>query len=283
MTTEATTELTPEQIWDELDKEKSTPVEDVHAEPKAQPKQEEPAAKPEAAPEAAPAQPAADDPYAGLPEVVKNTIVGLQTQVGSLQQRVRQAEGRVGELNGTVKQWTTAPRGPSPAETAADRSAWLDNAVRHVAEAIAFGFDDAPARAAVADERTHHLDEGVARELRIGEGAAVRARTHVHLRPVVRLREGYSTDGGELVRLRGLVSSYLDAGAHGLVLGFLNGLGEVDAGVIIHESQLTYREEGLHKVVDFGELWKERDGLPVPLTLRHFGSTEAGGFGEAVK
>jgi 1,4-dihydroxy-6-naphthoate synthase len=43
--------------------------------------------------------------------------------------------------------------------------------------------------------------------------------------------------------------------------------GEVDAGVIIHESQLTYREEGLHKVLDFGELWKERDGLPVPLGL----------------
>ena len=43
--------------------------------------------------------------------------------------------------------------------------------------------------------------------------------------------------------------------------------GRVDAGVIIHESQLTYRAEGLEKVVDFGELWKERDGLPVPLGL----------------
>jgi 1,4-dihydroxy-6-naphthoate synthase len=43
--------------------------------------------------------------------------------------------------------------------------------------------------------------------------------------------------------------------------------GEVDAGVIIHESQLTYREEGLQKVLDFGELWKERDNLPVPLGL----------------
>ena len=43
--------------------------------------------------------------------------------------------------------------------------------------------------------------------------------------------------------------------------------GEVDAGVIIHESQLTYREEGLEKVVDFGELWRDRDGLPVPLGL----------------
>ena len=43
--------------------------------------------------------------------------------------------------------------------------------------------------------------------------------------------------------------------------------GEFDAGVIIHESQLTYREEGLVKVLDFGEIWKERDGLPVPLGL----------------
>src|SRR5262249_54725070 len=43
--------------------------------------------------------------------------------------------------------------------------------------------------------------------------------------------------------------------------------GEVDAGVIIHESQLTYREEGLAPIVDFGELWQTRDGLPVPLGL----------------
>lgn len=43
--------------------------------------------------------------------------------------------------------------------------------------------------------------------------------------------------------------------------------GEVDAGVIIHESQVTYVDEGLTKVLDFGELWEERDGLPVPLGL----------------
>ena len=43
--------------------------------------------------------------------------------------------------------------------------------------------------------------------------------------------------------------------------------GEVEAGVIIHESQLTYRAEGLVKVLDFGERWQERDGLPVPLGL----------------
>jgi 1,4-dihydroxy-6-naphthoate synthase len=43
--------------------------------------------------------------------------------------------------------------------------------------------------------------------------------------------------------------------------------GEVEAGVIIHESQLTYGEQGLVKVLDFGELWQERDRLPVPLGL----------------
>jgi 1,4-dihydroxy-6-naphthoate synthase len=43
--------------------------------------------------------------------------------------------------------------------------------------------------------------------------------------------------------------------------------GEFAAGVIIHESQLTYHDEGLVKVVDFGELWRERDHLPVPLGL----------------
>jgi 1,4-dihydroxy-6-naphthoate synthase len=43
--------------------------------------------------------------------------------------------------------------------------------------------------------------------------------------------------------------------------------GEVEAGVIIHESQLTYAAEGLIKVLDFGELWQERDRLPVPLGL----------------
>ena len=41
----------------------------------------------------------------------------------------------------------------------------------------------------------------------------------------------------------------------------------VAAGVIIHESQLTYAAEGLVKVLDFGELWDARDRLPVPLGL----------------
>jgi 1,4-dihydroxy-6-naphthoate synthase len=41
--------------------------------------------------------------------------------------------------------------------------------------------------------------------------------------------------------------------------------GEVDAGVIIHEGQLTYAREGLHNVVDLGVWWKQEHGLPLPL------------------
>jgi 1,4-dihydroxy-6-naphthoate synthase len=42
--------------------------------------------------------------------------------------------------------------------------------------------------------------------------------------------------------------------------------GDVDAGLLIHEGQLTYQDEGLQKIVDLGEWWSERTGgLPLPL------------------
>jgi 1,4-dihydroxy-6-naphthoate synthase len=42
--------------------------------------------------------------------------------------------------------------------------------------------------------------------------------------------------------------------------------GKADAGLIIHEGQLTYEAEGLKKLVDLGEWWGERTGgLPLPL------------------
>jgi 1,4-dihydroxy-6-naphthoate synthase len=41
--------------------------------------------------------------------------------------------------------------------------------------------------------------------------------------------------------------------------------GRLAAGVIIHEGQLTYAEEGLHAVVDLGAWWREETGLPLPL------------------
>jgi len=41
--------------------------------------------------------------------------------------------------------------------------------------------------------------------------------------------------------------------------------GKADAGLIIHEGQLTYHDHELHKVVDLGEWWKRTTGLPLPL------------------
>ena len=39
----------------------------------------------------------------------------------------------------------------------------------------------------------------------------------------------------------------------------------VEAGLIIHEGQLTYREQDLHLVVDLGQWWMKETGLPLPL------------------
>ena len=41
--------------------------------------------------------------------------------------------------------------------------------------------------------------------------------------------------------------------------------GDVDAGVIIHESRFTYRQLGLHQVLDLGAWWETVSGLPIPL------------------
>jgi 1,4-dihydroxy-6-naphthoate synthase len=41
--------------------------------------------------------------------------------------------------------------------------------------------------------------------------------------------------------------------------------GSVDAGLIIHEGQLTYASQQLHKIVDLGEWWYQQTFLPLPL------------------
>ncbi len=39
----------------------------------------------------------------------------------------------------------------------------------------------------------------------------------------------------------------------------------IDAGLVIHEGQLTYRSQDLHLIVDLGKWWMEQTGLPLPL------------------
>jgi 1,4-dihydroxy-6-naphthoate synthase len=41
--------------------------------------------------------------------------------------------------------------------------------------------------------------------------------------------------------------------------------GRADAGLIIHEGQLTYARSGFQKIVDLGQWWKHETGLPLPL------------------
>jgi len=41
--------------------------------------------------------------------------------------------------------------------------------------------------------------------------------------------------------------------------------GKYDAGLIIHEGQLTFQNQGLHLAVDLGVWWQDRTGLPLPL------------------
>lgn len=41
--------------------------------------------------------------------------------------------------------------------------------------------------------------------------------------------------------------------------------GKYEAGLIIHEGQLTYDKSGLHRIVDLGRWWQQTTGLPLPL------------------
>jgi 1,4-dihydroxy-6-naphthoate synthase len=41
--------------------------------------------------------------------------------------------------------------------------------------------------------------------------------------------------------------------------------GKYEAGLIIHEGQLTYDKSGLHRIVDLGKWWRQTTGLPLPL------------------
>ena len=41
--------------------------------------------------------------------------------------------------------------------------------------------------------------------------------------------------------------------------------GKYDAGLIIHEGQLTFDRAGLHRIVDMGKWWREKTGMPLPL------------------
>lgn len=94
--------------------------------------------------------------------------------------------------------------------------------------------------------------------------------TSIQIRPMLRLRAGFSTDGGEVTRLKGLASAYMDAGADGVVLGFLNAANQLDVGVITElmgEAEVPYT---LHRAIDHcldqRRAWQSVKQLPGTLT-----------------
>ncbi len=104
-------------------------------------------------------------------------------------------------------------------------SALLEVAVLHPADA-----GRAEAGGADRVELASALEEGLSPEpALVGQ---VRRATSLPIRVILRLRAGFSTDGGEVVRLQGLLSAYRAVGADGVVLGFLNGHTEIDVAVV---------------------------------------------------
>lgn len=63
--------------------------------------------------------------------------------------------------------------------------------------------------------------------------------------------------------------------------------GEVDAGLIIHESRFTYRSHGLRRLVDLGDWWERSTGFPIPLggivVRRDLGVAAAGRVDRAIR
>lgn len=107
-------------------------------------------------------------------------------------------------------------------------------------------------------------DDGLSPEPRTVE--KVRRATSIQMRPMVRLRAGFGTDGGEATRLKGLIAAYLDAGADGVVLGFLNGVNGIDTHTVtelVGEGEFPWTfHRALDHCLDQDRAWADVRTLP---------------------
>ena len=118
--------------------------------------------------------------------------------------------------------------------------------------------------AAVGDRYTL-LRSGAA--LGHGVGPLVVARTAVSLEEAVRGRvaiPGKETTAYRLLRLAAPHLGQVTELRYDQILRAVE-TGDVDAGLIIHESRFTYADHGLVKVIDLGDWWEHETRLPVPL------------------
>ena len=118
--------------------------------------------------------------------------------------------------------------------------------------------------AAVGD-RYRLLRSGAA--LGQGVGPLVVARTSMSIEEAVRGRlaiPGRETTAYALLRLAAPPTGEVVELRYDRILRAV-AAGDVDAGLIIHESRFTYAEHGLVRVADLGDWWEQDTGLPVPL------------------
>ena len=118
--------------------------------------------------------------------------------------------------------------------------------------------------AAVGD-RYRLLRSGAA--LGEGVGPLVVTRTPMSLEEAVRGRvaiPGRETTAFNLLRLAAPSLGDVVEVRYDRILDAVSN-GDVNAGLIIHESRFTYQDHGLHKAVDLGDWWTNETGLPVPL------------------
>jgi len=100
-----------------------------------------------------------------------------------------------------------------------------------------------------------------------GVGPLVVARAPMALAEAVRGRvaiPGRETTAFRLLQLAAPAIGDIVALRYDRILGAVES-GEVDAGLIIHESRFTYAAHGLVQVADLGAWWERETGLPVPL------------------
>jgi 1,4-dihydroxy-6-naphthoate synthase len=100
-----------------------------------------------------------------------------------------------------------------------------------------------------------------------GVGPLVVAREHMALEDAASRRlaiPGRETTAFLLLRLAAPALEEVVELRYDRILGAVE-RGEVDAGLIIHESRFTYSDHGLVRVADLGEWWESETGLPVPL------------------
>lgn len=114
-------------------------------------------------------------------------------------------------------------------------------------------------------DRYQLLRSGAA--LGMGVGPLVVTRTPMSLADAVRGRvaiPGRETTAFRLLRLAAPTLTNTVEMRYDRILQAV-AQGEVDAGLIIHESRFTYADHGLSKAADLGEWWEAETGLPVPL------------------